>query len=460
MILKSRIDVYRKSGGVYPSSASFSVDNLETADTDVEIAATADTFTVVFGNAHNIHGALGAKFFEVDDKLRIYITASAAGITGATTPVFEGIVTRISHEVDAKKITVEGVNLLEKLLNALTLGAYTSSTASEIIQNLIEKVNDDIPDGQHISWYAGNSTTTEAISYYRRYMPVFQMIEELSRKETNLYGDFIYYLDLNNNFHWELKTTAPESLEYAEGTDFISLKAEKSVYDVVTALVADVGMDPYGRPITAIDYNINLAQEYGLRWGNAVQPVDRAGSLLRQCRACAIGGSNAGIYGPWTTLESAADPDKNLPSAADYAFNWGGGNTGFKFPWTSGATHKIGGTTYAKGATMYATTNAQFVAEIRYEARRLGKIYIKEVLRNSGIPRWKVDGAIQGSHWEQTMSSPSIGSLNNIVSKTFGWVGTGKKALRLKHVSHNISRRDGWVVKVHFEEESSLTTGA
>src|SRR3990167_2340222 len=180
-------------------------------------------------------------FFNDGDNIKIYLGSGSS----APTIVMDGFIKEINLDITAdKKIwNIAGQNRLEVLLNAQLPAAETATaTAAAIIKrkinhankyflgskyrpeinaelNSIDPVNGKIDD---VSISLPNIPTP----YFRPEMTIFMMIEQLTQKSyTGQETPYIFYLDSNNNFVWEPRTTA------AEGTirvgDFITAKVQK-----------------------------------------------------------------------------------------------------------------------------------------------------------------------------------------------------------------------------------------
>jgi len=461
--IKYKIEHYPKlSTGDYSSTPNIIEESINW-DEDLSIEATADTFMFKVVNINRRYSTnSGDNFtFDVDDKIKIYVKTGTTDFTDDDL-LITGIIGEVKHELNesTREILVRGTNLLERLLSCPKTSTAGNVPAYQHIINLLGQYDDENPkkrffqstttEGRIAEWEnillndgstnddtsLRNNTTNIQYSY-SEYKPIIEHIEQLSKKEINKDGDFIFYLDKNWKFHWNLKTTTPEKT-LIEGEDFRRIVAKKSIWEVVTAIIVDCGKDPDGWRILAVGYHEKNAAEYGLRWSPARESLDISSGLLNKCR------ESSG----WT-----AGTESNYPSASDYPFT---------MPWKASHTHKIGGffgREVTVGDDVIVENDSEFRSEIRAEARFQGKQWIQSFLENAGKARWKIDITTTGSHWSDPngLNKPSIGVMHWIEAPSIGdftgnWSGDNRHKARLVHVSHNLDRR-GWTVDLHFEDD-------
>ena len=217
-------------------------------------------------------------FFNDGDNIKIYLGSGSS----APTIVMDGFIKEINLDITAdKKIwNIAGQNRLEVLLNAQLPAAETATaTAAAIIKRKINQANKYFLGSKYRPEINAELNSIDPVNgkiddvsislpniptpYFRPEMTIFMMIEQLSQKSyTGQETPYIFYLDSNNNFVWEHRTTA------AEGTirvgDFITAKVQKSVFDVINFAIIYAGVDFNGNPVTRYIYN-NVGMIKGLR---------------------------------------------------------------------------------------------------------------------------------------------------------------------------------------------------
>ena len=232
------------------------------------IRSTADTFSF-----NIIAKSKYLNFFNDGDRIKIYFSK------GNDTPllVIDGIIKEINYNlsIDQQILSISGQNILEILLNAPVPASYSKSginnTSAKAIKNIVNQaaglnknakytfVTNIFAELKSNGGYiddTSNVLSAFPIDYGRLHMPAFQLIEELSTwKWTGLdisKGTYIYYLDNNNNFHWEPRNnTVAGSIDIG---NFLTSKISKSIFDVINYVIVNCGKDLNGNSINTWGY--------------------------------------------------------------------------------------------------------------------------------------------------------------------------------------------------------------
>lgn len=147
-----------------------------------------------------------------DSTIKIYLDWSP--ITSQN-PLMVTTLSTIGYPVNDSGFSTIKLKALDKTalflskLWAFSYSAVEGLTAKEIIQNVINHTQDDLPASEQITF--NNMATTRAngsafptgVSISKTWKPIYEWINELS--STDATGDdreYVYYLDEDNDLHW------------------------------------------------------------------------------------------------------------------------------------------------------------------------------------------------------------------------------------------------------------------
>lgn len=476
-IVRTRIEVYKKLRGEYvaqfewETSPSTIIDAFVHIDVDQSIEPTADTFNVRMVNAKDDEGnyTYNSDKFRVDDRILIYAT-SKKSITSANKTecqLFDGSIIEISNTISdsGKVVMLKGQNRLSRMLNFTAPASYYkivgstgySSTASDIVQTLIDEVNEGNPNF-NIEWDSSyNSTTSTPIGYYRLYRPVIEMISELSLAKENQEFNAVFWLTPNNKFRWVDKTGLTPEIKLKEGVHFTKIKLQEKVWEVVNAMILNAGKDPSGNNTHCMYYDEQSAAEHGLKWHNQIEIKDFASQFyLELCRDPALG---------W--IDNDDENKQNYPDSDSYD------GDGLLMPFND---REDDGSEIT--GDYYVTSDTEFKLAIRKESKWLGIEYIKSQLDLTAHLRPKLDVEMKGPTWEAGESRTGSGEdcLDNDDDplapgdKTFVWInskggdwdiGEDGVLMRCVAVNHEINK-NGWITTARLEldeEDASNYSG-
>lgn len=257
-----------------PGGSETNIENAYAIKVSFGIEAIKDTFSFTVIDSTNENN------FLLNGTVKIYLYYEG----GSETLVMDGLITDVSNKVGEKanKVTVKGNNRLEILLNHQVRADYTSSSASAILQLVIQAANDGQPSDRQITWYTGNSSTSKVVDYYSEYRPAFQHIEQLSSDSYTGDGTYIYYLEHDSNvFVWKARPTeSVGSINYGEQT--ISLTRTDNPDDVVNFMIVNAGKDLNDSSIHT--YAINPSSVGLLGWRTKYEIRNEYADFLKNVR--------------------------------------------------------------------------------------------------------------------------------------------------------------------------------
>ena len=290
-------------------------------------------------------------YFKVDDNVKIYGSMDGTNYT----LLLDGIINQKQNtsNLTSKTVNISGLNRLEKLFNSLisTTGEGVQRTASYWIKHILYQVNLFNKFGGTDREILYNDTTvtptTYLIDYRKGLEKAFKLIEELSQDQYTDDGQYIYYLDTDNYFHWKPKSLASTSeLEY--GNQILTHRTQKGMYELINYIIMNCGKSPYGATILQMDYNVQSINKYG--WKVKLISRESIANELRQQdqdknykpEYWDDGAEFPNAY-PYTTVwgEVVADDGEYNSSFVDVCLATGKLGIGALLEQTTGATYKV-----------------------------------------------------------------------------------------------------------------------
>jgi hypothetical protein len=186
--------------------------------------------------------------------------------------IFPGIITEFSQDTSTreKALKINIVNKTERLLSSLDSKDYPSggtiNTASAIIKDMITRINHYKKGGEVDITTNNVATTTKIINYAYNFKSAYDVISELSAPEFTNTGQYIYYLDTDNDLNWKPRPGILATTPTIDECGFLEFRAEKLVMDVVNAVILNAGNDLNGNVILVYAVNYNSVTELGFRW--------------------------------------------------------------------------------------------------------------------------------------------------------------------------------------------------
>jgi len=245
---------------------------------------------------------------KMDNHIEIYYKTDPSQSWSAE-PLFSGRITSLGHSISSQGrwTTVRATDRMRMLMNDIVARVYENKTASYIVKDIINQVNNRLDDTRKSYYeigadYVSNGgyiqDTVEEVGYDispgvywigRSDYPAWKWIEEMaSRGNTGTYdgtltnpikpafrgqgehvfGNFISYIDATNEFHFSVKSTmASDTIK--EG-DFISMEATQDSDGVKNVLLVNCGDDLNSNPIFIVARDTTSIREIGFKWGYEV----------------------------------------------------------------------------------------------------------------------------------------------------------------------------------------------
>jgi len=415
-----KVELYGKNSNGSYSTTAVELDEIISISLNFKLGTSADGFSFSFVNYNN----LLFEQIKIDDKLKFY------GTLDGTTYVllFDGIVNEKTNtgSINNKLISVTGLNLLEKFFNSLvsTTGESVQRIASYWVQNIIQQVNgfNSLGNTNRKIYYTSTAGTTDPndplgrvytdatinqtttnIEFTRSLEKAFKLIEELSSNDFTGNGQYYFYLDEYNYFHWKPKTTTVDS-ELDWGTEIVSHRTKKGMYDVVNYIIMNCGKSPWGANILNFDYRVESINKFGWKV-KLLTKESIAGNMMTEERK---------KVNAWTDGES-------FPDSYDYVTTWGD----------------------------TVSSDSEYNTSFVEQAWSVSKNIMSGIFDNTTGASYKVDLTVTPS------LGFSLGTLNGLVIPGNTW----NTPYNIRHDSYNLKfGKGGWSTDLKFKEDTELTS--
>ncbi len=424
------------------------VDKVRVFVDEVELVYTTDYtisgFMITFDSAP----ASGNKNIEVrfevisaDDKVRIYIWKNSLTSSSADL-IMEGTIIEPDTQVNdgVRSLGFRGVSFIDTMFNTLTFAdTELNKKPHTIIQAVIAQINNYnlnrvIYGEDSTAWSAlGNASTKsdgttafEDINYYTTYKKAIEVIEELSSDRYTGSGQYIYWVTFTTTngyeFHWTYKTgTIAATL--VEGTDDIKdFKFNKSVEEVINAVIFNTGIDCYGHAHDELFFDPASQSAVGSRWYYMTTTAKIAEGLINAEFAADIS--------LWTTTTDGHRTENFPTDPSSWTFQFEAVDE--TEPWQFTLT----------GSKATATSDATFNDAIVNQAYYLGCIEAARVVTLFGNPRYKgtVNMVLDTTNY----------AIGDLLDCTFPSFGLYNKKLRVQQIDYFIDR-----ITMHLEEDEN-----
>ena len=415
-----KIELYGKNSNGSYKTVPVDLSEIISISLSFKLGTSADGFSLSFVNYND----LLFEQIKIDDKIKVY------GTLNGTTYVllFDGLVNEKTNNggLNNKLINITGLNLLEKFFNSLvsTTGETVQRIASYWVTNIIQQVNgfNSLGNTNRTIYYTTtpgstdpkdplgrvytdatiNQTTTN-IEFTRSLEKAFKLIEELSAEKFTSNGQYYFYLDEYNYFHWKPKPTIIDS-ELNWGDEIVSHRTKKGMYDVINYIIMNCGKSPYGANILNFDYRVESINKYGWKV-KLLTKESISGNMMTEERK---------KVNAWTDGES-------FPDDYDYVTSWGD--------------------TVSKDSEY----NTSFVEQ----AWSVSNDLMDGIFDSTTGASYKVDLVVTPS------LGFSLGTLNGLVIPGNGW----NTPYNIRLDSYNLKfGEEGWSTDLKFKEDTELTS--
>jgi len=287
-------------------------------------------------------------FFKPNDKIEIYRTLNSETIDTDTDILMIGSLksTPEDYSGSVNLQRAEGLNFSETIMEAIVYVDVENLTIAAALELAINNAGNKNQNFK-VTWSNSNldtkfdgsafPTITEDARYFNK--PLKTVIEKYSTHQKTEDGDYLWYINNNNEFIWKKKITNVDH-SFDEETDiFKSIKIGKDIKEVKNYFILKGGSDPEGNQIQTKYVNYSSMAKHGAKYYFDVELVSLARDIIQSDLKDSWGG------------DVGANSYPDLP---------------YTTKWTSAAT----------GSTVTATTEKQYTDAIR--------AHIKAVLEERG----------------------------------------------------------------------------
>ena len=426
-------------------------------------SSSQDSFTIDFPNNDSDGNGYGDLTYEVDTDDLIVISFRNDG--GAWQQVMSGKATDSTQEIkpSSRTMSVKGVNRMQALLRSkFALDIKNDKPPMMIVQILAEVNEFNITSGtpnkityvyynEDTAQYedqdgnvevAGNVTIqrnmndgsafAELDSFNSWYDDAYTQIQKLSGNDMTDDGNYLFYVDNDNNFYWVGKTTAIDAT-LTEGTDFTGAKVSLNTNDVVNFYIVHCGTSPSGYGMITFASNDESIAAHGLR--GEFYDLTYFGEQVMKIEFETNGASFDSDFPTGTS--------GYYPTAAALA-------AGYVMSFTPRISYVVGGVNYDPGDTITVSSKADYNEAIVKECKARGESEAGPVLDALGEGRWECQIDKLGT------TAYSKGNMIELEIFSQNWTGADTKVLRLTEISHSFTSR-GWYTTLYLkEDEESL----
>lgn len=430
MIPKVEIRRYQKTGEQEWSSDYVTFD-AASVDLSEGIEVDKDMFRIAFNSPDNML----VNSFGNDDRIVIYFYTGASPT--ASDLVFDGFVTQIDYQFDSsqRRIILRGANRTYELLNSLVLIRFTDETRTvvDVIEEVLNTVNNNnlasSGDTHYINFDTSSIAQTQEDggafpnkSFIANYKPAYDVIQQFSDDEFTEDGQYIFWVDSSNKFHWQKKTAITfDGNTLTQGVDFESINAQKGKFDVYNSIIMNVGRDAYGNGNHILQINTTSILQLGAKWKFLDRPTISQ-RLIDEEKSNNSSSFNTDAQGNFT--------DDHFPNSYNYTM---------QFQWDSDGD--------GVADTNTVTSDSEFNQAIRFKAKEMGREAALSYLQLHGSPRVKAQVRVNGTlDFEK----------GKVVQVTSPSCNLDEKNLRIVDVSQSF-KTSGWDTNLELEEDEEDT---
>jgi len=422
--VKGEIRVYKKTGEQVWSS-SYTTYNVSSQDVTKSIEVDKDSFRFELPNVNGEHD----DSFAVNDRVEVYFWRNAESAT-SNDLVIDGLIETIKYQINAsqRRIVIKGNNRAKELLNSLVFIDEEETTVDQIIQDIVDYVNNNNQAGsssnQHFIDTNIQATQSDGSAFPTKnfsspYKRAYDLIEQFSGDEYTEDGQYLFYIDKNNVLQWLSKPSTVNATAIQEGVNCRNIDIDRGVFEVINAVIADVGRDPYEHGNHILQINPTSIIADGAKW----KFLDY--SSISEDLVNAEVKANPGSFDK--TGGSEDSPTSNFPNGYNYTMQFNeideGQDTGSKW---------------------VVSSDSEYNNAIRVRAKYDGRKKAAEFLKNRGSVRWK--GKIE-------LNGTTDYTRGEFIDFTSTSIGLTNFQLRVKNITHRLSK-NGWITTLDVIEDT------
>ena len=247
---------------------------------------------------------------------------------------------------------------------------------------------------------------------------------------------YTYWIDAQNQFHWEKLGNLKDG-DITYGTDRInSLKFKRDVYDTVTAAIVNAGVDLNGIGIWWYALNEADATRLGLRWDIFADTM-----FAKQFESLTSDNGTASSVSGSVLTDSTKSWSVNQWQGA-YLLN-PTRNRSFSIASNTSTAITVSGEGLQQGDYyIYDGTNAEFRQSMRDKAVNRAQAE----LAKTGKLRYRGDIVLKGTN------SHTLNEVYDITQPYLGFTTASPKRMRLSDIAHNLAE-GSWKTTLTFKED-------
>ena len=401
--LKQEVLLYKQSGTDF-SDTPTTITDAYNIKLDMGKADRKDVFKFNIRNPHDKYST-GQRKFEEGDNVKIRMWKNAATYALATSNnrlLFDGIITEPNLKVDTKGhiLEMKGSSRTELMFGSLvfvSLQGDDAVTLPGVIKHIIDEVNGDnllgTGSAKKIKYIYlsvdqdGNATTdddtisnvksdgtayTSKVQLREIYRKGIEILKKYSSSEWTADGNYEYYLDQDNYFHWKPKiVTLSDGDSLNEGVNARQISIKVSKADIITGVIINVGMSPSNRGNTIPVINPVAVTQHGAKW----KFISRFQNLSETIMS----------------FEEVTNNSSFNTNQDRFPISYGG--AGYTTAFVSSATFAANSTinlpAATKGSPITVSSDSEYDAVIRREAEFIGQRFGQALLDTWSNPRFE-----------------------------------------------------------------------
>lgn len=286
MFIQWKIERTPYVGGKYQTGDTEVLTGFFGVSVRVSLGSKKDSFQFNLTNTYN----QWSDYFNRSDKITIYRKQNSTSFTNDDI-IMVGVVGQILENRNSKQavLTIKGYNYTEAVLGAIITEDPKGAglRVAEALERGIEAINGDSPETFPITWYSGNPTLKkDGITAFPLVdeqwfnIPYIQKIEKYSQNQYTEDGTYMYWVDKDNELHWQPKTLTVDHSFDSTTEYYHMVKPDVDSQDVINYVITQGGSDPRGSPIEEIYVDEASKARYGPKYyfddseGNFAQSVN------------------------------------------------------------------------------------------------------------------------------------------------------------------------------------------
>lgn len=432
-----------------------------------------DTFSFKFHNVDTNGDGFGEiSQIKYDDLIEVKFRRDGSG---SFVQVMSGKITSFSQEINPEDrvITINGINRTQSLLRTVFALDLENSKPPMMVASILAEANEmnvtaGVPNkikyvyyNENLSQYEDQDGTVKAeedVTIQRKksdgsefevvgnfnswYEQAVTQVQKLSSADLTKDGNYIFYIDSQNNAYWKSKETVISGL-LKEGSDFTAASLKYDSSKIVNFYIIHCGTSPYSYGILWFASNDESIAAHGLS-GKFLDRTSVADNIMKLER-----NSNPSDF----TSDSYPFPTAGA-LAGGYTMFFANGTNVVRSPFTvdgiwyspTGNDGNNGSTVALAKKTIIVNSTAKYNEAIVKQSKMVGASEARPLLDAFGEASWSASLTLNGT------TAYNKGELINLEAASMGWIGASIKELQITEVGHTFSK-EGWNTTLYLEEQ-------